>query len=146
MSDAYPCCCNVIPVRWCTVWNCQHYTVKNVTIRAESKRLPNVLIIPPKYSSVHPLRVAPHVSCRERRICRPSWRDKRCPHSLPPSEWWLTCSLIYSQRGAEDGLGCVRGGQGSRWCDQHNKEHRWKTGNWVIVTTHHLQLSSISSW
>lgn len=39
-------------------------------------------------------------------LCRPCWRDKRC--SLPPSELWLTCSLIYSQRGTDDGPGCVR--------------------------------------
>lgn len=56
---------------------------------------------------------------------RPCWRGKRC--SLPPSQWWLTCSLIYSQWGADDGPACVRGGLGGKghplkW-SAHSKEH-----------------------
>lgn len=68
---------------------------------------------------------------------RPCWRDELPPS--PPSEWWLTCSLIYSQRGADDGPGCVRGGQGSRWCDRHNKErervwrHTTPSGSQIIL-------------
>lgn len=103
------CCCNVIHVSGCTAWNCQNSGI--ITMRTESKRCPHILITPLRYSS----------ACQRETFLHP--RVSRWTESLSadladvisaalslPQSLWLTCSLIYSQRGADDGPGCVRGG------------------------------------
>lgn len=129
---------NVIHVWWCVAWYRQ-----NGEANIHTNHTAEIFFLMWTISSS-----APHFSsCLvEWSLCVDLADVISTAPSLPPSELWLTCSLIYSQRGADDGPGCVRGGQGSRWCDRHNKEQRRRTGDRAIVTAHRLQPSGTGSW
>lgn len=129
---------NVIHVWWCVAWYRQ-----NGEANIHTNHTAEIFLLMWTISSS-----APHFSsCLvEWSLCVDLADVISAAPSLPPSELWLTCSLIYSQRGADDGPGCVRGGQGSRWCDRHNKEQRRRTGDRAIVTAHRLQQSGTGSW
>lgn len=99
-------------------WKC--WNNRTIVTRIESYKSCSHVLNHTADETSDPANIPRHVSC---------WVESLCVDladvaalSLPPYELWLTCSLIYSQWGADDGPGCVRRGQGSRWCDQHNKE------------------------